>query len=107
MENVSPYGVSASGELDAWIHVRVLRNPPSPVYPAYSTNPDEATRLRKAFEERFGLRVTIGRTQIKEASWFARYETDLGNPTEVIADTYPLAMCRLAVLRTKLADESR
>jgi hypothetical protein len=101
MDNIDPYGVPAGRELDALIHFRILKNALSHQYPAYSSNPQDADKLKKAVETQCAVRIEVGQTRLKEKRWFARYEIASGNPTEVLAETYPLAVSRLAVLLTR------
>jgi hypothetical protein len=43
--------------------------------------------------------VIVGRTTLPGRTWFARYERNQMDGTEVFADTFALAICRLALLR--------
>jgi hypothetical protein len=51
-------------------------------------------------ELRFGHSIIAGQKNGLR-QWFARYEIDKGNPTAVMADTYAVAICRLAILRLR------
>lgn len=95
-----PFRAAPGRELDAHIHHQILKQPLSSIYPSYSTDPSAANVLRKHLEASKGLRITVGKTATHPSSWFARYEIDKGNPTEVLADSYPAAICRLAILRS-------
>ena len=99
MQHIDPYQASAGPELDAAIHLEVLGKPFDERPPAYSTDPEQAEELRRIIETEYGSPVTSGRTAIRGKRWFARYEVDPGNPTEVLAETYALAISRLALLR--------
>ena len=98
---IDGYQASAGRELDAYIHHRVLRQALSNNYPRYSTDIAAAQQLRLELQSGFGIRVIVGPTSLAAKPWFARYEVDRGNPTEVLAETLPLAICRLAVLRSQ------
>ena len=98
---VNPYHVPAGGELDALIHQQVLGNQIEGRCPSYSTDKVEAERLKTALKRLLGREIVTGQTRIRGRGWFARYESDPSTSTEVLADTYPLAICRLALLRNR------
>jgi hypothetical protein len=98
METFDPYVAAAGRELDAWIHFRVLKNGLSHEYPAYSSDERAACDLKQWVEDQFQIEIVVGRTELRTKRWFARYEFDPGNPTEVLAETEPLAICRLCAL---------
>lgn len=95
---IDPYKVPAGRELDALIHYRVLKRALSDAAPCYSTEPNATEALKKEMEKEYGIHITAGTTNIVATRWFARYEIEPGNPTEVLAETYPLAVCRLSLL---------
>ncbi len=97
----NPYEIPAGRELDAYIHHQILKSPLSRDYPRYSTDSLSADKLKRRIEADYGLGIVCGRSTLADKSWFARYEIDAGNPTEVLAETYPLAICRLAILRSR------
>ena len=43
--------------------------------------------------------IIVGRTSLAGRTWFARYERNAMDGTEVFANTFALAVCRLALLR--------
>jgi len=96
-----PYRVPAGRELDALIHHQVLGNQVNGSCPSYSTDEAEADRLKALLKRLSGKEIVTGHTRIRGRSWFARCETDPSTSTEVLADTYPLAICRLALLRKR------
>jgi hypothetical protein len=94
-----PYKAQAGPELDAVIHVRLMKqlvsNSPCP---AYST--EDACAKRVLSKLRSGQpSVIVGRTQLEGRTWFARFERNAMDGTEVFASTFALAVCRLALLR--------
>jgi hypothetical protein len=99
MQHIDPYQASAGPELDAAIHHDALGKPRHEPPPPYSTDSARAEELKRIIETHFGSPVISGRTSIRGKRWFARYEIDPGNPTEVLAETYALAISRLALLR--------
>lgn len=98
-DGMDPFHLPAGSELDAHIHHCFLKQALSRECPAYSTDAAAAEIVRKHLEREYRGRIVTGRTTMSKSPWFARYEIDRGNPTEVLAETYPLAICRLAVLR--------
>ncbi|MBI4659716.1 MAG: hypothetical protein HY735_12820 [Verrucomicrobia bacterium] len=98
-KDFDPYWIQAGRELDALIHHQILKMALSHCYPCYSTDAQAADTLRRAIEAEFGTPFVAGKTGLRGQRWFARYEIDPGNPTEVLAETYPLAICRLVLLR--------
>jgi hypothetical protein len=100
-DSFNPYEVPATRELDAHIHYQVLKNPLTSNYPHYSTNRGTAEKLKREIERQFKVKIVSGASTVPEKPWFARYELEQGNPTEVLAEEYPLAICRLAILLAK------
>ena len=94
-----PYQAQAGPELDAFIHLRVMKQTaPGAVCPAYSSEDKQAKRVLSTL--RTGRpSVIVGRTSLVGRTWFARYERDAMDGTEVFAATFALAICRLALLR--------
>ena len=94
-----PYRITAGAELDEVIHGRVMEKAVGArIYPAYSTDDKVAKQLLSRI--RTGkTRVVVGRTSLVGRTWFARYEGNAMDGTEVFADTFALAICRLALLR--------
>jgi hypothetical protein len=100
-----PYRTSAGPELDAAIHVRVMHMSPAELCPAYSSDDAEAKRVLSTL--RAGREsIVFGRTDLAGRTWFARYETNAMDGTEVFADTFALAICRLALLHASLSPAS-
>jgi hypothetical protein len=99
----NPYQTPASRELDAYIHCQILNYATAGECPKYSTDQADADRLKKRIENEFKIKIVCGMTSMRGKPWFARYEIAEGNPTEALADTYALAICRLVLLRAKRA----
>ena len=95
----NPYKADAGPGLDAVIHVRVMNQSVSGgPCPAYSTEDKLAKRVLSKL--RTGQpAVIVGRTSLVGRTWFARYERNAMDGTEVFASTFALAICRLALLR--------
>jgi hypothetical protein len=98
IKSSNPYRVAAGRDLDAYIHGEILKNGQTNNCPCYSTELKDAEALRRSIEANHKMKIVCGKT-LAGKTWFARYEIDAGNPTEVHAETYPLAICRLALLR--------
>jgi hypothetical protein len=94
---LNPYHVPPGPELDGYIHQVVLHE--IGPCPSYSSRTSDANLLKRWIEEKYDLKITIGKSTVSKKPWFARYEIDEGNPTEVLAETYPLVICRLVLLR--------
>ena len=97
MFEADPYHVQVSPELDEFIH-RFVTGGRSEVGPAYSSDEDAARLVLAKLKDVTGARVIVGRTRLRDKRWFARYETDPSDGTEVFAETAELAICRLALL---------
>ena len=99
MLEINPYGAMAGHELDALIHLHVMKSVDVlEVCPAYSTEMTEAKKVLTALKSSFATSVTFGDTELAEWKWFARVDR-VRHGTEVLAETLPLAICRLALLQ--------
>ncbi|MHC1763260.1 MAG: hypothetical protein AB9869_02985 [Verrucomicrobiia bacterium] len=98
MSELNPYQIPAGPELDQLIHLRVMEQS-SPDCPPYSTDESAARRVLARLRYVSGHAVVVGRTSLRRHRYFARYETDPSDGTEVLADTKELAICRLALLQ--------
>jgi hypothetical protein len=106
MFEADPYRVQAGCELDNLIHSRVMGRT-SVGSPPYSKDPDAARCVLTRLKELTHARVIVGRTALRSRPWFARYETDPSDGTEVFGDTPALAICRLALLHATKAARPR
>jgi hypothetical protein len=94
-----PYKTGAGPELDAVIHGRVMKHTlTADACPAYSSD-DKLARQVLSRLKTGQPSVIVGRTSLPGRTWFARYERNAMDGTEVFADTFALAICRLALLR--------
>jgi hypothetical protein len=83
--------------LDALIHERCFRNE-GPALP-YSSDSKAADKVRARLKATFGYSVSVGETQLKgPRRYFARLESGPSTATEVLAETIPLAVSRLALV---------
>jgi hypothetical protein len=98
MSELNPYQIPAGAELDQLIHLRVM-DQTDPDCPPYSTDETAARRVLTRLRHVSGRSVVVGRTSMRRQRWFARYETDPSDGTEVLAETMELAICRLALIR--------
>jgi hypothetical protein len=98
MSDINPYDAQAGPELDRLVHEKVMgQTSEDPA--AYSTDERAARRVLAKLKADFGRTVVTGRTSLRDKRWFARYETNASDGTEVLAETLELAICRLALLR--------
>ena len=96
------YRIAAGPELDRIVHERVFPSASSASVPVYSTDEELARRVFRELKRRFDSTVVIGKTRSRQAKrYFARYGSDPSTSTEVLAETLPLAICRLAALRLR------
>ena len=101
--NSDPYKAQAGPELDTVIHLRLMNQPVSnEPCPAYSTEDKLAKRVLSKLRTGRSA-VIVGRTELEGRTWFARYERNAMDGTEVFASTFALAICRLALLRLEEA----
>lgn len=99
---VDLYRIEAGPELDRLVHEKVFRAEPSHSIPLYSTDEELAKRVYHEIRKRFDSSVVIGKTRGSNAKrYFARYGSDPSTSTEVLAETLPLAICRMAALRLR------
>lgn len=100
----NPYEAPAGRDLDARVHVRFMREDTDPAScPRYSTNMRDAREVLRRLRASYSRPVICGRTTLADRSWFVRAMTDSQRGTEVLAETLPLAICRLAVIRAAKA----
>jgi hypothetical protein len=97
MDEIDPYRMPAGPELDQLIHTRVMGLADNE-HPTYSTDERAARRVLARIKAESGRTVVVGKTALRNARYFARYETDPSDGTEVLAESLPLAICRLALI---------
>jgi hypothetical protein len=98
MPEIEPYQMQAGPGLDLLVHVEIIGNDPGIDCPAYSTVRSQADKVVTTLSSAHGISVRYGQTHLKGRAWYARYGDDPSTSTEVLAETMPLAVCRLAVL---------
>ena len=103
MSAINPYQIPAGAELDRLIQQQIM-GITSGECPPYSTDEKASRQVLAKLKAICHKNVVIGRTSLRKARWFARYETDPSDGTEVLADSLPLAICRLALLRAAKED---
>jgi hypothetical protein len=96
---VNPYELPAGNNLDQLVHREVMGQS-DPSCPLYSVDEKAARRVLTKLKTTATGTFVVGQTSLRKKKWFARYETDASDGTEVLAETLPLAICRLAMLRT-------
>jgi hypothetical protein len=102
IKDVNPYTFPAGPELDEVIHRRLFgQKTENESIPGYSTNPADSARVRSKLKSNYGHPIVVGQTRMANRRFFARYDSDPSTATEVLAETEPLALCRLALLLMK------
>jgi hypothetical protein len=94
----NPYRASAGEETDRIIHERLFGESGESDCPAYSTDDRLVQRVKRKLRADYSTSITTGKTRIKAKPFFARYGSDPSTSTEVLAETMPLAICRMALL---------
>lgn len=97
MGDIDPYRMPAGPQLDELIHTRVMGLSDREYLP-YSTDEKAAKRVLARIKADSGRTVVVGKTALRTARYFARYESDPSDGTEALAETLPLAICRLALI---------
>lgn len=102
MRKENPYFMVAGADLDVMIHLQVFGDKNHNECPLYSVNPSMAKRVQVKLINRFKIDIVTGETTLKIPArrFFARWETGPSTSTEVLAESIPLAICRLAILIT-------
>jgi hypothetical protein len=97
LTGINPYGIPAGAELDALIHERCFKGEGPAL--AYSTDSKAADKVRSRIKSIYGFSVLVGETRLRPPrGFFARLESGPSTATEVLADSIPLALCRLALV---------
>jgi len=96
--DVNPYELPPGPELDRLVHLEVMGGRDGQC-PAYSTDDKAARQVLAKLKSFAGRTVVTGRTALRKKRWFARYESDASDGTEVLDESLALAICRLALLR--------
>ncbi|MDX1951551.1 MAG: hypothetical protein SFY81_05170 [Verrucomicrobiota bacterium] len=85
-------------ELDRAIHTKLFGLVEDSIVPPYSTEEAEANKVKAKIKSLWGKPIVCGETRLRPKKWFARYDSDPSTSTEVLAESYPLAICRLAIV---------
>ena len=95
LKKENPYTFPAGEELDRAVTNALF--PGSDPLP-FSTDPRLASKLKTRLKALYGHPVVEGTTRLAGRKYFARFESGPSTSTEVLAESMPLAICRLAVL---------
>lgn len=98
MEITNPYQAQPGEALDKAIHTKVFGESDADPCPQYSTDGGASNQIKRTLKSEYGVAVKTGKTQLRSKPYFARYGSDPSTSTEVLAETLPLAICRLALL---------
>ncbi|MHB8523967.1 MAG: hypothetical protein ACYDH9_24860, partial [Limisphaerales bacterium] len=93
-----PYRIAAGPELDGAIHRWLFGESSTTPVLGYSTDDVLAKQVEHRLKKRSAADVLTGTTRMHDKCYFARYERDPSTGAEVLAETYALAICRLALL---------
>lgn len=97
MQFGNPYKAPAGEDLDAWIHKNLFSGKPEDALP-YSSDEKAAEKVRLRIKALYGSKVETGSTKLRQPRYFARFETGPSTSTETLAESLPLAICRLALV---------
>jgi hypothetical protein len=93
----NPYKVPPGAELDDEIH-RSLFAEDSGTPPSYSTDDKVAEKVRVKLKSLYRYPIVTGHTKTRPRKFYARFESGPSTSTEVLAETFALAICRLALV---------
>lgn len=93
-----PYRFPPGEELDRVVHERIFHSASVTDILPYSTEQRAADKVKSRLKEMYGLPVSVGSTRLKSKPFFARLESGPSTSTEVLAESCPLAICRLALV---------
>ena len=102
MAGDNPYKAPAGPETDRAIHQRYF-TAEGTIYP-YSTNEEAALKVKSRITTVFGHPVQTGQTHTRPRRYFARFDSGPSTATEVLAETLPLSICRLALVVASARD---
>lgn len=94
----NPYKALAGDEMDHFIHEHLFGESIEDGCPAYSTDERQSQKVKRKLRADYSTSITTGKTRIRVKPYFARYGSDPSTSTEVLAETMPLAICRMALL---------
>lgn len=94
----NPYKALAGEELDRLIHEKLLLGALNGPCPAYSTDESAALVVLSKLKKIFHTPLITGKTHSRPIRYFARWDSGPSTSTEVLAQTLPLAICRLALI---------
>lgn len=101
MQASNPYKVAAGSDLDELIHQKFF--PGGPLLP-YSSDDKAADKLRSRMKSAYGYAVVTGQMRTRDRLFYARFESGPSTSTEALAETYALAICRLALVISSKRD---
>ena len=96
MRGFNPYMASPGPEVDRAIHEQFFSGNGNLL--PYSTDVSSAEKVRSRLKAMYKCPVLIGETKTRPKKFFARFDSGPSTATEVLAETQPLAICRLALL---------
>jgi len=104
LHGYNPYKAISGPDTDRTIHEQFF-NGNGELLP-FSTDEAAAEKLRSRLKAMFKHPVQVGKTKTHPIKFFARFDTGPSTSTEVLAETQPLAICRLALVIGSRRDSS-
>jgi hypothetical protein len=96
MMSFNPHRIRAGRALDYLVQEHLMSRGIESC-PEYSRDPVAAFRAANELKAAYGVSIVTGRTTLNDRPWFARVAEKRG--VEVLAETLPLAICRLTLLK--------
>jgi hypothetical protein len=93
----NPYRAEPGPKLDEHIHQRLFPTNAATI-PSYSTDKAASAKIAQQLQRKFGRKVVTGATRTRPVRYFARLDSDPSTAVEALADSAPLAICRLAAV---------
>jgi len=96
------YRIPARPELDSLLHEALFKTEVAGDIPNYSSDDQLAQQVFRKLKHEVDYSVVMGKTRSSCAKrYFARYGSDPSTSTEVPAESLPLSICRMALLRLR------
>jgi hypothetical protein len=92
----NPYKALAGHQTDRAIHERYFGSHSTIL--AYSTEDEAAAKVKARITALYGYPIQTGQTKARPRRYFARFDSGPSTATEVLAETLPLAICRLGLV---------
>ena len=102
MSGVDYYRIPAGDELNLLVHKKLFPHKAPGNCLQYSEDEAAAQVALRQLKSKIDSTIVTGKLRSsRRARYFARYGADPSTSTEVLAETLPLAICRLIALRLR------